>query len=68
MLAHNLPVVAVHAELEKLKKIQHNFFAASFPQKKHTLMDVKARNTVGIMHLQCHDLGLFVNLQLQCKE
>lgn len=35
MLAHNLPVVAVHAELEKLKKIQHNFFAASFPQKKH---------------------------------
>lgn len=40
MLAHNLPVVAVHAELEKLKKkkIQHNFFVASlFPQKKNTL-------------------------------
>lgn len=51
MLAHNLPVVATHAELEKLKEIQHNFFVASFPQKKHTLMDVKARNTVGIIHL-----------------
>lgn len=34
MLAHNLPVVAAHAELEKLKEIQHNFFVASFPQKK----------------------------------